>query len=459
MSLSEKIQAAEKALEESRDALVNVQKDYDENPEPAMLDAINDATDAVEHKASELESFRRAEKALAVNAVSVKEEAVAPAIVKSTKSDVLKDPVDFLVASAVATLEAKMKQVPFHVALEQRFGDNEGVKAVSRMTSKAYDPTYTDSPPLATTFTSGWAEELTRQGVGAFMDLLTPESIIPRLPLTRFDFGNNASIKIPSRAAEPDMAGAFIGEGEPIPVKAAALTSKEMRPKKCAVIGAYTDEILNRSTPSIVEVIRNAMLRDTAIALDTQFLSDAAESDIAPPGMASLVKSADVIDGSGMGTQAGAIAAIKAAITQLSNNLLGARPAWVMHPSVAWSLQMMQTAVGQPAFPELANGQLVGIPVYTSTTCPVDQIFLIDCAEIVFAGGAPRFLASQEATIHMADPALMISDNNGDAGAQVTAAPTRSLYQTDSHSLRTIWNVSWSNMRDGCVALITDVAV
>lgn len=449
MSLSEKIQAAEKALEESRDSLVNIQKDYDENPEAAMLDALNDAVDNVEHKNVELESFRRAEKALAVNSVSVKPES-APAIVKSTNHQVLKDPVDFLVASAVATLEAKMKQVPFSVALEQRFGDHDAVKAVSRMVSKAAD--YTDTPPLATTFTTGWAEELTRQGVGAFMDLLAPESIIPRLPLTRFDFGSNASIKIPSRAATPDMAGAFVGEGNAIPVKAAALTSKEMRPKKCAVIGAYTDEILTRSTPSILEVIRNAMLRDTAIALDTQFLSDIAESDIAPPGMQTLAGTP--IDGSGMGTQAGAIAAIKAAIVQLSDNMLGARPAWVMHPSVAWSLQMMQTAVGQPAFPELANGQLVGIPVYTSTTCPADLIFLIDCAEIVFAGGAPRFMASQEASIHMADPAQPLVD--GDPA--VVASPVRSLYQTDSHALRTIWNVSWASMRDGSVALINNVA-
>ena len=451
MSLSEKIEAAEKALEESRDQLTAVSKQYEENPEPSMLEALNDATDNVETKNAELESYRRAEKALKVAATPVAPEATAPAIVKSTSDQFLKEPVDYIVASAVATLEAKMKQVPFQQAMQERFGDNDGLKAVAKMLVAKY----TDTPPLATTFTQGWAPELTRQGVGAFMDLLTPESIIPRLPLTRFDFGSNASVRIPARAATPDMAGAFVGEGQPIPVKAAGLTSKELKPKKCAVIGAYTDEILNRSTPSIVEVIRNAMIRDTAIALDTQFLSDIAESDIAPPGMQTLAGTP--IDGSGMTTQSGAIAAIKAAMVQLSNNLLGARPAWVMHPSVAWSLQMMTTAVGQPAFPELANGQLVGIPVYTSTTCPADLIFLIDCAEIVFAGGAPRFMASQEATLHMSDPAEMINDSDNTNGA--VATPVRSLYQTDSHSLRTIWDVSWSNMRDGAVALINNVAV
>jgi HK97 family phage major capsid protein len=224
-----------------------------------------------------------------------------------------------------------------------------------------------------------------------------------------------------------------------------------------AVIGTYTTELFERSTPNILNVIRNAVLRDTAIKLDTAFLSDLTGTDIQPPGMQSLAGTP--IDGSGMTTQAGAIAAIKAAIVAMSDNLLGARPAWIMHPSVAWSLQMMQTAVGQPAFPEMANGQLVGIPVYTSITVPADLIFLIDCAEIVFAYDGPRFMASDQATLHMAAPAEMIVDADNNSGAGGPATPVRNLYQTDSHALRTIWHLTWDQMRAGSVVLINDVAV
>jgi HK97 family phage major capsid protein len=451
MSISEKIVAAEKALEERRDSLLEVSKQYEENPEPEMLEALEEATSSVDHQVKELETYRRAEKALSTRAAE--KSVSAPAIVSNVKSD-KKNPVDYLFANAVATLEAHAKKIPFTQAVESRFGDDEGVKAMSRYVTKALGDSYTDNPPLATTFTQGWAQEITTEAVAGFMDLLTPESVVPRLPLTTLTFGGNSTIKVPMRAATPTMDADFLGEGDAIPVKYAGLSSKTLRQQKMGVIGTYTSELFERSTPNIVEIIRNAMVRDTAIKLDTAFLSNLAGSEIQPAGMQSLAGTP--IDGSGMGNVDGAIAAIKAAIIAMSDKLLGARPAWVMHPSVAWSLQMMTTAIGQPAFPELANGTLVGIPVYSSVTVPADLIFLIDCAEIVFAYEGPRFAASDQATLHMADPASPLSA----AGTpNEVAAPMRSLFQSDSMALRTIWHLTWDQMRDGAVVLINDVAV
>lgn len=451
MSISEKIVAAEKALEERRDQLLEVTKQYEENPEPEMLEALEEATEGVDRQVKELDAYRKAEKALASN-VSEKAAVAAPAIVRNVKSD-KKDPVDYIFANAVATLEAHAKRIPFSQALEGRFGDDAGYKAVSRYVTKALGDQYNDAPPLAVTFNEGWAQELTREGIRGFIDLLTPESIVPRLPLERITFDGNNTLKFPMRAADPTMDADFIGEGDAIPVKAAGLTSKTIVQKKMGVIGAYTAELFERSTPNIVEVIRNAMLRDTAIKLDTAFLSALPVSDVQPAGMQSLAGTP--IDGSGMGTVDGAIAAIKAAIVAMSNNLLGARPAWVMHPSIAWSLQMMTTAVGNPAFPEMANGTLVGIPVYTSTTVPANLIFLIDCAEILFAYDGPRFMASDQATLHMAAPALPIEDGASPDSAH--ASPVRSLYQTDSLALRTIWHLNWDQLRDGAVVVINNV--
>ena len=50
MSISEKIVAAEKALEERRDSLLEVSKQYEENPEPEMLEALEEATSSVDHR-------------------------------------------------------------------------------------------------------------------------------------------------------------------------------------------------------------------------------------------------------------------------------------------------------------------------------------------------------------------------------------------------------------------------
>jgi hypothetical protein len=101
MSISEKIVAAEKALEERRDSLLEVSKQYEENPEPEMLEALEEATSSVDHQVKELETYRRAEKALSTRAAE--KSVSAPAIVSNVKSD-KKNPVDYLFANAVATL-------------------------------------------------------------------------------------------------------------------------------------------------------------------------------------------------------------------------------------------------------------------------------------------------------------------------------------------------------------------
>lgn len=441
MSIAEKVVAAEASVIEKRDELVSLTKSYEETNDEALLVAIEEQSDAIEKANRQLETYRKAEAALMAKAQVVD----APAVVKSTRGQI-EEPMDLILANAAAVLESHITKEPFYNVLEKRFGDNERVKAVSPFVTKAaVDPAMTN--------VDGWAAELTREGYGAFMELLQPESIIPRLPLTRFDFGSNASIKIPGRAATPTMDGAFTGEGDPIPVKRAALVSQTLTPKKLGVIGHFSQELFERSTPNILAEIRRWMLEDTAVALDTAFLSDFAGSAIQPAGMENLAGTP--IDGTGMLTdQSVAIATLKSAIVQMTSKNMGRRPVFIMHPASAFSLTMLQTAVGTAAFPEMANNTLIGIPVITSTTCPADEIFLLDCADIVFAGGAPRFLASDVASIHEedTDPLPLVD------GAGTVAKPTRSLYQTYSSALRTVWYVDWAQLRDGSVVLIKPVS-
>ena len=439
MSISEKVLAAEQAAVKAKDTLVELTKAYEAEESDEGLVAIEAQSEAVEKATAQLETYRKAESALAARAVS------APAVVKSSKGQ-LQDPMDWVLANAAATLESHITKQPFSHVLEKRFGDDERVKAISPFVTKA-------AVNPAMTNVDGFAAELTREGYGAFMELLQPESIIPQLPLTRFDFGSNASIKIPGRAATPTMDGAFTGEGDAIPVKRAAITSQTLTPKKLGVIGTFTQELFERSTPNILAEIRRWVIEDTAVALDAAFLSNFAGSTIQPPGMESL--GGTPIDGTGMmADQATATGVLKQAIVSMTSNNMGRRPVWVMHPANAFELTMMQNAVGAPAFEGMANGSLVGIPVVTSTTCPTGAIFLLDCADIVFAGGAPRFLASDVASIHEEDTTpLPLVDGSGTA-----AKPVRSLYQTYSSALRTVWYVDWNQLRDGSVVVIKPVS-
>ena len=444
MSLSDQIVAAEKSLNDHRDTLQNLTKSLEENPsDQTLIDAMDESAEQVEKGVADLDRLRRVENALMANATPVAEAPVsAPSFVKSTKGWI-ESPADLIVANAVAAIESFETRKPIAVCLEERFGHDDRVKAVAGIVQKA-------AQPIADTQTEGWAAELVREGYLGFMDLLTPASIIPQLPLNRFDFGMYGSIKVPMRAAAPTIDGEFVGEGEAIPVKGAGLMSKTITPKKLAVISHYTDELFRRSTPNILQIIRDAMVRDTAIKLDAAFLSDLAASDIQPPGMQTLAGTP--IDGSGMTTLDGTLAVLKEAVKSMTTLMLGAQPVWIMHPAVAMDLTVMTNAVGAPAFPTMANGSLLGIPVVTSITCPADLIFLIDCAEIAFAGGAPRFLGTNIATIHEANPAAPLVAADG-----TVAAPARSLYQTDSHALRAIWDVSWDQLREGGVVVINNV--
>jgi hypothetical protein len=63
----------------------------------------------------------------------------------------------------------------------------------------------------------------------------------------------------------------------------------------------------------------------------------------------------------------------------------------------------------------------------------------------------PQFHAAESATLHMDDAPARI----GDAG--VVAAPTRSLFQSDSYALSVTLGVSWGLRATGAVAFVTAV--
>ena len=86
-----------------------------------------------------------------------------------------------------------------------------------------------------------------------FMETLMPKSVYPRLSAAGLglSFGVNGKIVIPTRALTPTIAGSFVGEGMPIPVRQGAFTSQALTPKKMAVITTWTREISeHRCLPS-----------------------------------------------------------------------------------------------------------------------------------------------------------------------------------------------------------------
>lgn len=360
---------------------------------------------------------------------------------------------DLFVRSALCAFEAYIKRVPVENIVEQRYKGDEATRWTVALTTKAaQNPAMTNVP--------GWAQELVRETFGAFMDLLRPESVVPRIPLARYSFDGFGSIKIPMRNGKtPNLSGAFRAEGAPIRVGALSLTSATLTPKSMGVIGTYTNELFERSTPNIEQVIREAMLADTAETLDAKFLSADAATATAPAGIQNGIGAGNTAASTGT-TAANILADLRGRLQAMAAAGMGRRPVWVMNPARAWGLGLATTAAGTYVFPEMSSsGVLLGVPVVTSTTVPADIVYLIDGAEVAFVGGAPRFLGTDVATLHEESDPAAVAPIVG-ASAAAIAFPVRSLFQTNSSALRSLWEVDWKVLRvgQGAVQTITAVA-
>ncbi len=358
----------------------------------------------------------------------------------------------FIVKAALVNLESTITGISVDDAIAKRYGADNIVKSAQAfMSTKAGTP----QDPAMTTVPE-WAGALVQQGFGAFLDLIKVDSVLAQLPLAIYNFNGYNSIKIPKRAKRfPDdknLAGAFVGEGAPIRVGAATLGSITLTPKKLAVIGTFTSEMFEQSTPNIESSIMRWMREDSSLKLDTVFLSAGAGTTVTPAGayngVTPIVSGGVTVDKLDID--------LGKAIDQMEAAGAGVRPYWVMSKSRLRMLSRLRLATGDRAYPELAQGNLMGFPVASSTTVKSTEIGLIDTDSFAMSGGVPKFMASSQATLHEEYDETAVLPIVDSAGA--AAAPVRSLYQTDSHAVRMIQPIDWSSLREGSVQLINAIA-
>jgi HK97 family phage prohead protease len=189
-------------------------------------------------------------------------------------------PVDYMWrALTVAVLHHHHKgaRSPLDLIKEQ-YGEDEPTRAVfdALVLRAATAP--------ATTTTSGWAQQLVTTVFGEFIEALFPVAIYPKLAALggSFSFGRAGIVSMPRRQQTPTIAGSFVGEGAPIPVRQGAFDSIQLTPKKMAVISTFTREISEHSTPAIEGLIRQQIIDDTAVAIDAVLLDNGAATPIRP---------------------------------------------------------------------------------------------------------------------------------------------------------------------------------
>lgn len=352
MSLSERIQAAEAELVALRDEqapllkMVNEGDDDLNDDQQAEFDRLEADITKVQKR---IDTMRATEKSL--GQAAARQTVIppdggtspgTPSIILPTQRQVHKPakerPMDLLVKLGVLHFKAFCSRQTLDVVRQQTYPDRIDMDAVVKAVTN----------PAATTV-AGWAAELVETAIDDFIQTLVPISVYARLSGMgiRFTFGRNGVLKIPRRNrvknGAGDLRGAFVGEGQPIPVRRGSVGSISLTPHKMGVISDYTREMAAHSTPAIEGLIREGIVEDTADAIDTALLDAVAGDTVRPAGLLNGV--------SGIaGTAGGGIAAMTADIAAILQPFITANAAdrlvFLINPTNVFKLQWASTAVG-----------------------------------------------------------------------------------------------------------------
>ena len=360
--------------------------------------------------------------------------------------------VDLIVRAGTVAYAAKIWNMSPDQARQKIYGDDDQTRVVVDIVTRA------PSAPAITTVT-GWAAELSQQIYTDLMPLLMPAAIFTRLSAKglTLTFGRAGRIIIPTRNRTPTIAGSFVGEGQPIPVRQGQFTSQILTPKKMAVITTWTREMDIHSIPAIEGILREAVQQDTSVATDSVLIDANAATVIRPAGLLNGVAAITATAGGGLGALIGDIKLLTQALT--ANTYGNIRtPVWLVNPGDVISMSLAN-APNTGIFPfkdEVARGTLANIPMIDSATVPSKTMILVDAADFVSVGGdGPRFEISDQATLHMEDSTPLELVGTGSPGT--VAAPQRSLWQTDSLALRLVLPINWLQRRAGTVVWMQNV--
>jgi HK97 family phage major capsid protein len=360
--------------------------------------------------------------------------------------------IDYLIRQGVVEYFSHKMRKSHDEVRTALYGEDDATKAYVDYTTKA-------ASSAANTAVAGWAAELIQQVYTDFMQLLVPSSVLPRLSTLglALTFGRAGRIIIPTRNLTPSLAGSFVGEGQPIPVRQGAFTSQTLVPKKLAVISTWTREMDEHSAPAIEGLLRDAIQIDTSIALDTVLLDANPATAIRPAGLRNGVAGLTATAGGGFNALVGDIKQTTGAL--LTTNAGHIRSGvLIMKPQQILSIGLTQPpAAATGLFPfaqEVAGGRLRSFGLIDSGNVPLGTILALDAADFVSVGSeAPRFEVSDQATLHMEDTSP--ADITG--GTPSPAIPVKSMFQTDSIALRLVWPMNWTLRRPGMVSWISGV--
>jgi hypothetical protein len=251
----------------------------------------------------------------------------------------------------------------------------------------------------------------------------------------RVDLTNVASISIPGRTFSPSTGGAWVAEGQPIPVKSTPLIAgSKLAPRKLAVITTYTREMI--MADSIEDFVTAAISEASAALLDEAMFSTTTGNPNQPDG---ILAGATTVTPSAA-TELWAITEdIGSLIEALATNGAGLEPVIVAAPGQATALRMWQ--------------RNEDFDVYSSLALSAGTVVAVERSSFVSGfDGVPRFSTADTMTVHMEDTAPQDIVAGG-----VVATPVKSFFQVDVFGLKMILRASWAMRNPKHVAIVEGV--
>lgn len=434
-TLSQRIENAQNELNIKRDKLVelNAAEDLD-------LDAIEELNEQITVQERTVAALKASEAKIGLD--TQREAPKVPAVPRRPIGYGQQEVkgLDLLVRRAVVYACAKYGEKSFDDVLEERYPGHEATALIVKA-----DQT------VGTTTVSGWASELMQTSYQGFIDALRGRSIYPELRDRGMglNFDKSGTAYIPGLTAG-GANGSFFGEGSPIRVGRITTNSTTMGIKKMGVIIPFTREAAKRSTPSLEQLVRDAILADTAATLDSIMLDATASSTIRPAGLLNGISA--TATGYGGGDYEAVIADFKALLAPFIAANAADSITVIMNPAQGLSIDTMQGPSGTGGLGEWFGKLRNRVNIVESTNATAGRLVALRTRDFATAlGDSPDFEMSNQATVHMEDASpLEIVSGTGPA----TADPVRSFWQTDTMGVRMVMEVNWQMLRSGMVRWI-----
>jgi HK97 family phage major capsid protein len=260
---------------------------------------------------------------------------------------------------------------------------------------------------------------------------------------TAVDLSGVASVRIPARIVSAADAGAFVAEGAPIPVTQSSFAAgPTLAPYKLAAIVVMTREFAEHSSAADATSIMQSMMSEAAtLKLDSTALGNgAAVAGVQPAGILNGVAAAGTPASNTSGAHLALAKDIETLLNALATNGAGVSPVFVTHPAQAAA---MKTLVG-PKF---------DYPIIASVGVAAGTLIAIEAPSFVTGfSGTPEFFTTNQALLHMESTTPLPIGTPGTP--PTVAAPTQSLYQTDTVATKMIVRCSWAMRAPGHVQYI-----